>query len=97
MGDGLNIVLVAVFAVHLVAFSVLLLRRRQAYYVALVLTFSLLTAAFSLRLLGWSPEWGGMGLDQVLRYAAWASAAVSLSWTGARIVRRIQAGRQNCS
>jgi len=97
MGNLFNAALVAIFAVHLVAFSTLLVRRRQAYYLALVLTFSLLTAAFSLRLAGWSPVWGGLGLDQWLRYAAWASAAVSVSWTVGRIVRRVQAGRQNCS
>lgn len=97
MGELLDGLLTAVFAIHLVAFSVLLARRRQAYYVALVLTFSLLTAAFSMRLLGWAPQWGGLGLDQWLRYAAWVSAAVSVSWTAARIFRRVQSGRQNCS
>ena len=97
MGELINALLVAVFAAHLVAFSVLLVKRREVYYVALVVTFSLLTAAFALRLAGWSPAMGGLGLDQWLRYAAWASAAVTVSWTLARILRRIQTGRQNCS
>jgi general stress protein CsbA len=93
----LDALLLIVFGIHLVAFSVLWFRRRQAYYVALVVTFLLLTASAGTRL--WHVDWtiGELELTNWLRFAAWAAAAVSISWTLTRILRRIQAGRQNCS
>lgn len=97
MGEAVGGILLVVFLVHLAAFSVLLFRRRQVYYVALTTTFALLSAVFALRLTGVTPEVAGMGLDRWLRYLAWVSAAVSVSWTLTRIWRRRQAGRQNCS
>lgn len=97
MPDWLIVALVGVFAIHLVAFAALWFRRRQNYYIALVVTFSLLTASFALRLSGAGPDLGGRGLDEWLRFAAWAAAAVSISWTVWRIRQRRQAGRQNCS
>lgn len=89
--------LLLVFGIHLVAFGLLWLRRRQAYYIALVVTFSLLSASVALKLWGGAPVIAHQPLDQWLRYGAWAAAAVSISWTVVRLLRRRQAGRQNCS
>lgn len=88
MSVWLNSLLLVVFAIHLVAFAWLGFRRRERYYLALVITFGLLTAAFTLRLV--APAWppGGLPAHAVLRYAAWCAAAVSLSWTALRIRQR---------
>lgn len=81
--------LLVVFLVHLVAFAVLGWRRRQGYYGALVVTFALLSSAMVARLLALDGELvAGMGLDELLRRAAWVAAAVSISWTLGRIWRR---------
>ena len=85
-------ILLVVFAVHLIAFGVLWFRRRQGYYIALVVTFSLLVASVSLGLWGGAPVIANQPLDQWLRFAAWAAAAVSVTWTIVRIRRRRQAG-----
>jgi hypothetical protein len=85
-------ILLVVFAVHLIAFGVLWFRRRQGYYIALVVTFSLLVASVSLRLWSGAPVIANQPLDQWLRFAAWAAAAVSVTWTIVRIRRRRQAG-----
>lgn len=95
MSGWLNWILLLVFALHLVAFAVLGLRRRQAYYAALVVTFGLLTASFAFRLWGGAPALWNQPLHQWLRYGAWAAALVSVSWTVTRIRGRVQAGRQN--
>ncbi|RFF30834.1 hypothetical protein [Wenzhouxiangella sediminis] len=97
MSVWLNWILLLVFAVHLAAFAVLGLRRRQLYYLALVVTFGLLTASFALRLWGGGPVLAERALYEWLRYGAWAAAVTSVSWTVLRARRRIQAGRQNCS
>lgn len=81
--------LLVVFLVHLVAFVVLGLRRRQAYYIALVVTFSLLSGAMAAQL--FIPEVNLMPqlpLHQALRQAAWPAAAISIGWTIWRIVQR---------
>lgn len=80
--------LLAIFLVHLVAFATLGLRRRQTYYLALVLTFSLLSLSIVVRL--WWPEWrlGEHAVSQWLRYLAWLAAAVSIGWTLSRIIDR---------
>ena len=99
MSIALSIVLLTVFLVHLVAFAVLGLRRREGYYVALVVTFAMLSVAVGIRLAGSEMEIAsGLMLHEALRYAAWAAAAISISWTLARIAGRVrQRGRQNCS
>lgn len=86
--------LLVVFLVHLVVFAILGLRRRQGYYLALVVTFSLLSAATAFRL--WWPELtlGEWLVSQVLRAAAWLAAAVSISWALARSVSRRRARRE---
>ena len=99
MNVALSIALLIVFLVHLIAFVVLGLRRRQGYYIALVITFALLSAAVGVRLI--APELGGANewkFHEMLRYSAWAAAMVSISWKLFRIAGRVrQRGRQNCS
>lgn len=97
MSVSLNWILLLVFGIHLVAFAALGLRRRQLYYLALVITFGLLTASFALRLWEGGPVVADRALHEWLRYGAWAAAVISVSWTVFRVRRRIQAGRQNCS
>jgi hypothetical protein len=88
MNDAFLFALLAIFLVHLFAFGLLGLRRRQAYYLALMLTFSLLSLSIALRL--WWPDWvvGQRPLFEWLRYLAWLAAAVSIGWTLTRIVQR---------
>ncbi len=85
----LTSLLLVVFLIHLVAFVVLGLRRRQVYYIALVVTFALLSGAMAARLLipdvNLMPQ---LPLHQALRQAAWPAAAVSIGWTIWRIVQR---------
>lgn len=97
MSGGLDLVLALVFAVHLAAFSRLWWLRGQGYYVALMITFALLTAAFGLRLWDGVPAVAGQSIDRWIRYGAWAAAIVSLSWTLLRLRRRLQRGTQNSS
>ncbi len=97
MSDGLAWLLLVVFAIHLCAFGALLIRRRQPYYIALVITFSLLTASVALKLWGGAPVVADRPLAEWLRFGAWGAAAVSIGWTLLRVLRRRQAGRQNCS
>ena len=91
MNTGLTVVLLGIFLIHLVAFAALGLRRRQPYYLALVVTFSLLSGAMLARLA--VPELtiaAGLTLAEGLRRAAWVAAAVSIVWTVTRLVRRIR-------
>ncbi len=90
----LTAALLVVFLVHLIAFAVLGVRRRQGYYAALVVTFALLTAATGLQLLApdlmatRDTEW-----HAVLRWAAWPAAGVSIAWTLLRVRARYRARR----
>lgn len=91
MNTTVTVLLLGIFLIHLVAFAVLGLRRRQPYYLALVVTFSLLSGAMLARLV--APEVtvaGGLTLAESLRRAAWVAAAVSIAWTVTRIVQRIR-------
>lgn len=84
-----DVALLLLFLAHLVAFATLGIRRRQAYYAALVVTFALLSATMALRV--FAPALtvaGGIDAAQWLRYGAWLAAAVSISWTITRIRRR---------
>ena len=83
-------VLLGVFAVHFWVFARLALRRREAYYVAVSLTFALLCIAFGLRLGLPDARAVGIPLHWLVRWLAWASAAVSISWL---VVRRYRAAR----
>ncbi|MCC6201690.1 MAG: hypothetical protein IT494_01640 [Gammaproteobacteria bacterium] len=72
--------LLIVFVAHLAVFARLALRHRNLRYSLVTLTFVLLVASFSLRL--GAPEWtiGRMPVHWMLRYAAWAIAAITISW-----------------
>ena len=85
----LTSVLLAIFVIHLVAFAILGLKRRQRYYLALVLTFSLLSASMAVKL--FAPTVSvtqGLALYQVLRAVAWLAAVVSVGWTLHRVLNR---------
>jgi hypothetical membrane protein len=91
----LHAVLLLVFLVHLVAFAAVGLRRRQRYYLALVLTFALLSATMAANL--FAPQAslpGGLALAETLRVGAWLAAAVSIGWTLLRMRARLRARRQ---
>lgn len=91
MGQLLSWALMLLFAAHLAGFSVLGLKRREWYYLALVLTFGLLTASFAFKLFAPSASAGGLAVYLWLRYAAWTAAAVSISWTALRAIHRRRA------
>ena len=80
--------LLGLFAIHLAAFVVLGVKRQEPYYLALVVTFSLLCAVFATRLFAPDFRIADVELDVVLRYTAWVSAAISISWTLVRALRR---------
>lgn len=82
--------LLLVFLVHLVAFAVLGLRRKERYYLALVITFGLLSASIAVRMGMPGMNVGEWPLHQVLRILGWAAAAVSISWTATRLVVRFR-------
>ena len=88
MTNAISVLLLLVFLVHLVGFSILGLRRRQWYYLALVITFALLSAAFATLLIAPELRLAGMPLYRLLRQAAWVAAAVSISWTALRMLGR---------
>jgi len=79
MPDWLVAGLIVLFAVHLIVFGMLGLKRKERYYLFVCITFTLLIITFSIRL--WAPEAevAGMQLYWVFRIAAWMSAAVSLT------------------
>lgn len=86
--------LLIVFVVHLVVFAWLGLRRRQAYYLSLVVTFALLSGSMIIRLLAPDMQLGGeLQFATALRMAAWGAAAVSITWTLTRVRRRRLARR----
>lgn len=80
--------LMLLFAAHLAGFTVLGLKRREWYYLALVVTFTLLTSAFAMALFAPEATIGNLPAFRVLRYAAWGAAAVSISWTALRLIAR---------
>lgn len=88
MTNMIPMLLLVLFLAHLVGFSILGLKRREWYYLALVVTFSLLTAAFATLLIAPDAQIGGIALHQMLRYFGWAAAAVSISWTALRALGR---------
>ncbi|MBB6086633.1 hypothetical protein [Wenzhouxiangella marina] len=81
-------ILLAVFFIHLLVFARLGLKRREFYYLALVVTFTLLCASILLRMFAPELALGSWNLAWVLRVGAWLSALVSISWTLSRILRR---------
>lgn len=90
MGMLVSAALLLVFLVHLVAFAVLGLRRKEGYYLALVITFGLLSASIAVRIGMPGMNVGEWPLYQVLRVLGWVAAAVSISWTATRLVVRVR-------
>ncbi|MGB0514386.1 MAG: hypothetical protein ACPGJE_06060 [Wenzhouxiangellaceae bacterium] len=88
MSPPIAAALLILFAIHLVAFARLGWKRRQAYYLSLVLTFALLTASFAMFLFAPDVTLGAIEAYRGLRMLAWGAALVSLSWTGVRLLRR---------
>lgn len=92
MTDWVSALLLGVFVIHLVIFARLALRRREAYYVAVTMTFALLVLAFGLRLLWPELRAGTVALHQMFRWLAWVSAGVSISWLLLRRFERRRSG-----
>lgn len=88
MQNMIPALLLALFLAHLAGFAILGIRRREWYYLALVVTFGLLSAAFATLLFVPDIQAGGYALHRLLRFAAWAAAAVSISWTALRVLAR---------
>jgi len=86
MTNLMPVLLLLVFLAHLVGFTILGLRRRQWYYLSLVITFGLLSTAFATQLAAPGAQAGGVPVHQLLRQAAWVAAAVSISWTAWRVL-----------
>jgi hypothetical protein len=72
--------LLVIFVAHLIAFARLAYLHRNLRYALVTLTFVLLVASFSLRL--GAPEWmiGQTPVHWLLRYLAWATAVITISW-----------------
>lgn len=94
MTNTISGLLLLLFLAHLVGFTILGLKRRQWYYLALVTTFGLLSAAFATQLAAPDALAAGMPLHQLLRRTAWATAAVSISWTALRVLHKERRKRQ---
>lgn len=86
MENTVPALLLVLFLAHLAGFAVLGLKRRQWYYLALVTTFALLSASFATLLFAPDVDVAGYALHRLLRTIAWAAAAVSISWTAARML-----------
>ncbi len=71
MGKFIYLFLIITFVLHGVAFTILGIRRRRAYYFFLTGTFSILTVICLLKFEGWAPRVQGLGpLTPLLRVAA---------------------------
>lgn len=91
MNDVILALLLVLFLAHLAGFVIVGLKRRQWYYLALVTTFALLSAAFAVRLFAPGVHLGQFPLHLLFRMAAWGAAAVSISWTLVRLIARRRA------
>jgi len=90
MNPTITWALLILFAVHTVGAIVLGLRRREIYYVALILTFALLCASLALSLFAPELSAAGLPLFRLARYLAWGSAFISISWSLLRLRRRLR-------
>ena len=70
--------LLFVFATHMPFFAWKWVRTRELRYAATVVTFSLLTIAYGIRVFSPEASIGGSSLFAIARVPAWASAAVSI-------------------
>ena len=93
MHDPIAAALLAVFVIHLGAFVALGIRRRQLYYLALVLTFSLLSTSYAVRLFWPEATLGGDStlLHAAIRQSALLAAGISIAWTAYRLKQRLVA------
>lgn len=92
MPQWLIALLALLFLAHLLAFTILALRRGGGYYWLLAALFLSLTASFTLRLLFPSWQVGGQAVHVMLRYLAWAMSAVTVPILITRLVKRKRAG-----
>ena len=92
MSTPLATVMLLLFLAHLGGFAWRGAKRREWYYLAPVVTFFLLSSSFALLLS--APEWtlGEKPVYSWVRYAAWASAVISISWGAARFLERRRSG-----
>ncbi|MBK5936187.1 MAG: hypothetical protein LLP51_04675 [Halorhodospira halophila] len=92
MADHGLTLLLLIFLAHVAAFGAAGLRRREPYYAATVLTFTILSASVAVRL--YAPGWSvtdHLPLYELLRWLALPAAAVSIIWTVLRVrARRAQ-------
>lgn len=88
MTNTIPALLLVLFLAHLVGFALLGLKRREWYYLALVTTFGLLSASFATLLFAPQLQVADLALYRLFRFAAWAAAAVSISWTAGRLLRK---------
>ncbi|ABM60875.1 hypothetical protein [Halorhodospira halophila] len=92
MSDHGLTALLLIFLAHVAAFGAAGVRRREPYYAATVLTFTLLSASVAARL--YAPGWNvadELPLHEALRWLALPAAALSIVWTVLRIrARRLQ-------
>lgn len=88
MNQTVHWLLLVVFVIHLTAFAVLGFRRRQSYYLALVVTFTLLSLSILTGLMAAEWQLGTWPVHLLIRYAGWLAAAVSITWTLTRLLRR---------
>lgn len=72
--------LLIVFVAHLIVFARLTYLHRNLRYALVTLTFVLLVVSFSLRLGAPNLMLGHTPAHWVLRYLAWGSAAITISW-----------------
>ncbi len=89
MSDHGLTLLLLIFLAHVVAFAAAGVRRREPYYAATVLTFTLLSGSVAARL--YLPDWnmaGALPLHELLRWLALPAAAVSIVWTLLRVRAR---------
>lgn len=89
MSEPVQWFLLLLFAAHLAGFTLLGLRRREWYYLALITTFALLTASFALLLFAPAVSIAELPVYRLTRYAAWLAAALSISWSLKRLRARL--------
>ena len=98
MTELIEAALLLVFLIHLGVFARLGLRRRQGYYIALCVTFALLSAAAAARLAGVGEGLAGAwSLADLLRAVAIPAAVVSVTWTIVRVRQRRRDARASAS
>lgn len=78
MPDSLSILLLIVFAIHLVVFSALYYKNRENIHLLFVLVFVLLILSHTLLMAGSEHQLFGYALHTCLRIGAWATTAAAI-------------------